>query len=281
MDINFTGIAVLIDADNAQLTKLKTILDEISKYGRIILKKAYGDWKNPSLKNWEDELKQLAIKPEQQFAYTKGKNATDIALVIDAMDLLYTKNYDAFAIVCSDADYTPLAIRLRETGAYIFGIGEEKTPSAFRNSCDNFILVGSLADSKNETEKIVDNNATKENSGSSDISEIIKLLTTASETSQYQDDDGWVNASTAGSFIKRARPDFELKSLGYSKLTDLISEYPELYETKKDTTGKSTNFSYKLKKSLNTLRDKNTNTNTNKNTSTNTNKDTNTNKNKK
>ncbi|AET67572.1 hypothetical protein Desor_1954 [Desulfosporosinus orientis DSM 765] len=248
METNFTKIAVLIDADNAQLTKLKAILDEISKYGRIIVKKAYGDWKNPLLKNWEDELKQLAIKPEQQFAYTKGKNATDIALVIDAMDLLYTNIYDAFVIVCSDADYTPLAIRLRETGAYIFGIGEDKTPAAFRNSCDNFILTRNLTDFKDKPEGIVDDHETKEDSGSPDISEIHKLLNTASETSQYQDDDGWVNAATAGNYIKRARPDFELKALGFSKLSDLLSRYPELYETKKDTSGKVPIFLYKLKK---------------------------------
>ena len=241
MEINFTKIAVLIDADNAQLKKLKAILDEISKYGRIIVKKAYGDWKNPSLKNWEDELKRLAIKPEQQFAYTKGKNATDIALVIDAMDLLYTNNYDAFVIVCSDADYTPLAIRLRETGAYIFGIGEDKTPDAFRNSCDNFILTRSLTDSNDKIESIG-------NETQYDISEIIKLLNIASETSQYQDDDGWVNAATAGNYIKRVRPDFELRAFGFLKLSDLISEYPKLYETKKDITGKVTIFSYKLKK---------------------------------
>lgn len=241
MEINFTKIAVLIDADNAQLKKLKAILDEISKYGRIIVKKAYGDCKNPSLKNWEDELKRLAIKPEQQFAYTKGKNATDIALVIDAMDLLYTNNYDAFVIVCSDADYTPLAIRLRETGAYIFGIGEDKTPDAFRNSCDNFILTRTLTDSNDKIESIG-------NETQYDISEIIKLLNIASETSQYQDDDGWVNAATAGNYIKRVRPDFELRAFGFLKLSDLISEYPKLYETKKDTTGKVTIFSYKLKK---------------------------------
>jgi uncharacterized protein (TIGR00288 family) len=125
-NMNLSGIAVLIDADNAQLTKLKAILDEISKYGRIIGKKACGDWKSSELKRWENEIKKLAIKPVQQFANTKGKNATDIALVIDAMDLLYTNNYDAFVIVSSDADYTPLAIKLRETGAYIFGVGEDK-----------------------------------------------------------------------------------------------------------------------------------------------------------
>lgn len=245
MDDNLRAIAVLIDADNAQLTKLKAILDEISKYGRIIVKKAYGDWKNPSLKNWEAELKQLAIKPEQQFAYTKGKNATDIALVIDAMDLLFTKNYDAFVIVCSDADYTPLAIRLRETGAYIFGVGEDKTPTAFRNSCDSFIFTKLLTDSEGKAEVIPNDNETKEDIDSFDISEIHKLLKTASET--YQDDDGWVNAATAGNYIKRARPDFELKALGFSKLSDLLNKYPNKYVTKKHRSGKGKIFAYKLK----------------------------------
>jgi len=243
MERNLTldKIAVLIDADNAQLKALKAILDEISKYGRIIVKKAYGDWKNPSLKNWEDELKQLAIKPEQQFAYTKGKNTTDIALVIDAMDLLYTKNYDAFVIVCSDADYTPLAIRLRETGAYIFGVGEEKTPMAFRNSCDSFILTGHLV-GKTKEEKV---EVVKDDTVTYDISEIHKLIKIASET--YQDDDGWVNAADAGNYIKRARPDFDLKAYGFSKLSDLLSKHTDRYETEKTKSGKLTVFSYRLK----------------------------------
>ncbi|MEG1801171.1 MAG: NYN domain-containing protein, partial [Oscillospiraceae bacterium] len=120
-------IAVLIDADNAQLSKMKAVLDEISTYGRITVKSAYGDWKKPILKNWEDEMKRLAVKPVQQFAYTTGKNATDIAMVIDAMDMLSTNIYDVFVLVSSDSDFTPLAIRLRESGVYIIGVGEEKT----------------------------------------------------------------------------------------------------------------------------------------------------------
>ncbi len=224
-DISLDKIAVLIDADNAQLSVLKAILDEISKYGRITVKKAYGDWKNPSLKHWEEELKELAIKPEQQFAYTKGKNATDIALVIDAMDLLYTHNNDAFAIVCSDADYTPLAIRLRETGAYIFGVGEDKTPAAFRNSCDNFILTKLLTDSDekkaagNGKEEQSKEDSAKKAPGKKEPEktlDIHKLLKAASET--YQDDDGWTNLGSAGQYIQRIRPDFAVKAYGFSKL---------------------------------------------------------------
>ena len=252
MDNNMTlnGIAVLIDADNAQLTKLKAILDEISKFGRIIVKKAFGDWKSPGLKKWEDEIKQLAIKPEQQFAYTKGKNATDIALVIDAMDLLSTKNYDAFVIVCSDADYTPLAIRLRETGAYVFGVGEDKTPAAFRNSCDSFILTKHLIDSKEKTPQMNSDNASDispvhDGSHIVNISEVHKLLRTASKT--FQDDDGWVNAATAGNYLKRARPDFDVKAYGYDKLSDLLNDYPDMYETQKLQVGKGIVVTYRLK----------------------------------
>jgi len=248
-DFNLDKIAVLIDADNAQLKALKAILDEISKHGRIIVKKAYGDWKNPLLKNWEEELKQLAIKPEQQFAYTKGKNATDIALVIDAMDLLYTKNYNAFVIVCSDADYTPLAIRLRETGAYIFGVGEDKTPTAFRNSCDRFILTGRLINkavaTKDKDIAVEKVSIEKQEPGIYDISEIHKLLIAASET--YQDDDGWVHAATVGNYIKRARPDFELKAYGFLKLSDLLRNYPNMYEVKEDLLGRLKVISYRLK----------------------------------
>jgi uncharacterized protein (TIGR00288 family) len=256
-DMNFSGIAVLIDADNAQLSKLKAILDEISKYGRIIVKKAFGDWKSPELKKWEVEIKQLAIKPEQQFANTKGKNATDIALVIDAMDLLYTKSYDAFVIVSSDADYTPLAIKLRETGAYIFGVGEDKTPAAFRNSCDSFILTKHLIDSKEKPPKKENNKSTTDDTSPDDasleddepdiidISEIHKLLKTAEKT--FQDDDGWVNAATAGNYLKRARPDFDIKAYGFDKLLEMFNEYPDIYETKKDRVGKGTVVTYRIK----------------------------------
>ena len=252
-NLHLNGIAVLIDADNAQLVKLKAILDEISKYGRIIVKKAFGDWKSPVLKRWEEEIKQLAIKPEQQFAYTKGKNASDIALVINAMDLLYTKNYDAFVIVCSDADYTPLAIRLRETGAYIFGVGEEKTPAAFRNSCDSFILTKHLVDGKERTGiEAFDDDAAEDvipicdsTTAICNIEEVHKLLRTASKT--YQDDDGWVNAATAGNYLKRARPDFDLKAFGFEKLYELFREYPGIYDAKKQRVGKGMVLAYRIK----------------------------------
>mgnify|MGYP000369239267 FL=1 len=138
---NFQKIAVLIDADNTQLSKLEAVLHEVSAYGRIVVKKAYGNWRKDSLKNWEPELKRLAIRAEQQFDYVAGKNTTDIAMVIGAMDLLHNNMYDALVLVSSDSDFTPLAIRLRESGLYIIGAGVTTTPESFKNACDDFILI--------------------------------------------------------------------------------------------------------------------------------------------
>ena len=228
------NIAVLIDADNAQLSKLSLILEELSTYGRIVVKRAYGNWKDRSLKNWEAQLKALAIKPEQQFAYTTGKNATDLSLAIAAMDLLHTELYDAFALISSDSDYTPLAIRLREACVYVFGVGEEKTPLPFRNACDNFILTENLggeeAAKPAQPEKAKPEAKPEFSKPTADIKAIHGHLKTASE--RYQDAEGWVNISSAGGYLKRVMPDFDSKTYGYSKLTDLIKAYPKQYETK-------------------------------------------------
>ena len=142
---NLKNIAMLIDADNTQLSKLESVIQEISTNGRIVVKRAYGNWRKGSLKNWENELKRLAIKAEQQFDYVAGKNATDMALVIDTLDLLHSGIYDAFVIVASDSDYTPLAIKLRESGVFVMGVGEKKTPEPFRNACDEFVYLENLS----------------------------------------------------------------------------------------------------------------------------------------
>jgi len=227
-------IAVLIDADNAQLSKLSLVLEELSTYGRIVVRRAYGNWNSRALKNWEEQLKKLAIKPEQQFAYTTGKNATDISLAISAMDLLHTNLYDAFALVSSDSDYTPLAIRLREAGIYVFGVGEEKTPMSFRNACDNFILTQNLGDAeKPKPAPAGESKATAVPSKAepkADIAAIHNLLKTASE--RYSDAEGYVNIASAGGYLKRVMPDFDSKTYGFSKLTDLIKAFPGKYETK-------------------------------------------------
>ena len=144
-------IVVMIDADNTQLVKIADVLREISTHGRIVVKRAYGNWRKDTLRNWETEIKRLAIKAEQQFDYVSGKNATDMALVIDAIELLHTNNYDAFVIVSSDSDYTPLAIKLHESGVYVMGVGEKKTPESFRNACDEFLFLENISAAANTT----------------------------------------------------------------------------------------------------------------------------------
>jgi uncharacterized LabA/DUF88 family protein len=234
-------IAVLIDADNAQLDKIKPILDEVSTYGRIVVKKAYGDWKNPVLKHWEAELNRLAIKPEQQFAYTTGKNATDISLVIGAMDLLFTEMYDAFVLVASDSDYTPLAIRLRESGVHVFGAGENKTPQSFKNACDDFILTENLG-VENETVS-EEKAAPPEKAKQAAINEVHKLLKKAFD--KYQNEDGFAYVSAAGSYIKRVKPDFNTLTYGFAKLPQLLEKFPKKYEMKRYKGKGSTIIAYK------------------------------------
>jgi uncharacterized LabA/DUF88 family protein len=241
-------IVVLIDADNAQVGKLRAIMAELAIHGHIVVKKAYGDWSNPLLKNWKGELNFLAIQPVQQFSYTTGKNSTDIVMVIDAMDLLYAGKYDTFVLVSSDSDFTSLASRLRSSEIYVYGIGEKKTPIAFRNACDDFIFTENLSALENkpvENEKSSENEISKENCNETideiknsienetkqDINNIISLLNIACET--YGDEEGWTNVSSAGTYIKRSMPDFDSKNFGFSKLPELITSLNTLFDMKK------------------------------------------------
>ncbi|MCD8117899.1 MAG: NYN domain-containing protein [Lachnospiraceae bacterium] len=237
---NLQSIAMLIDADNTQLSKIEYVIREISAYGRIVVKRAYGNWKKENLKNWESEIKRLAIRAEQQFDYVAGKNATDMALVIDTIELLYRELYDAFVIVASDSDYTPLAIKLHESGVYVIGVGEKNTPEAFRNACDEFIFLENLGRKEETVAEDEEESQPAEKSGSANgadnsrsesrdnINEIHKLLRIAHE--KYQDADGYVNVSSAGTFIKRVKPDFDAQNYGYLKLPDLIEDFPDRYE---------------------------------------------------
>lgn len=248
MKTNLQKMVLLIDADNTQLSKLEAVIEEVSLHGRIIVKRAYGNWKKEALKNWEAELKRLAIKAEQQFDYVAGKNATDIALVIDAMHLLYRGIYDAFVIVASDSDYTPLALDLHESGVYVIGVGETKTPESFRNSCDDFIYLENLNEEPDESapdkektaarpEEAAKNGGQKQPQKSGDdklrqpgknaMKKVHALLRLAWD--KYQDAEGYVNIGAAGSYIKRARPDFDVRSYGYHKLPQLIEAFPDRY----------------------------------------------------
>lgn len=260
--VDLRSIALLIDADNTQLSKIESVIREVSAHGRIVVKRAYGNWKKETLKNWEDLLKRLAIKAEQQFDYVSGKNATDMALVIDAMNLLHKGLYDAFVIVASDSDYTPLAISLHESGVYVIGVGEKKTPQSFRNSCDEFVFLENIMGetkelSTNQVQDYLDDkteNGDTANEGEKNqsIDTIHNLLEIASD--KYQDDDGYVNISSAGTFIKRAKPDFDVRTFGYIKLPDLIEAFPEKYEMKRyPGKGTVTIVAYRCKKSGNIL----------------------------
>ena len=225
-------IAVLIDADNAQYSKVKSVLDEISAHGHIVIKRAYGDWSSEYLKGWKTALNELAIQPIQQFAYTTGKNSTDASMIIDAMDLLYSNKFDAFALVSSDSDFTKLASRLRESEIFVFGVGEMKTPISFRNAWDDFIYSENLdKDTPEPSSKPVRANKVKDQEEPSIALELIPLLMKAWK--QYQDDDGWANVSSAGNLVKRLKPDFDPRSYGATKVPEIIDSLKNDFEMKK------------------------------------------------
>lgn len=225
-------IAVLIDADNAQHSKVKAILDEISAHGHIVIKRAYGDWSSEYLKNWKQSLNELAIQPIQQFAYTTGKNSTDASMIIDAMDLLYSNKFDAFTLVSSDSDFTKLASRLRESEIFVFGVGEKKTPISFRNACDDFIFTENLgAEALPSSSKPAPQTGQTTPSEKMNATELVPLLKKAWE--QYQDDDGWANVASAGSFVKRSTPDFDPRSYGATKLPEIIQMLNNDFEMRK------------------------------------------------
>ncbi len=232
-------IALLIDADNAQHSKIKSIMDEISVHGHIVIKRGYGDWSKDHLKNWKQSLNELAIQPIQQFAYTTGKNSTDASMIIDAMDLLYSNKFDAFALVSSDSDFTRLASRLRESQIFVFGVGEKKTPISFRNACDDFIFTENLGKAPITLPSVAlsSKKGSPSASDASPLSEISPLLTKAWE--QSQDEEGWANVASAGSLLKRSKPDFDPRSYGFSKISEIIAALKTQFEIKK-TKGKGT-----------------------------------------
>jgi uncharacterized LabA/DUF88 family protein len=216
-------LAVLIDADNAQPSIIEGLLAEVAKYGTAHVKRAYGDWTGTSLKGWKDQLLAQSIQPIQQFAYTRGKNATDAAMVIDAMDLLYSGRFDGFCIVSSDSDFTRLAARIRESGLTVYGFGERKTPKPFVAACDKFIYIENLsyaesvASNAGEAAKPVPRATTAQLKGDAAL---VNLLRNAVEAAS--DDDGWTALAAVGHLITNQRPDFDSRTYGYAKLSDLI-----------------------------------------------------------
>ncbi|MGY2138910.1 NYN domain-containing protein [Pseudomonas reactans] len=203
-------LAVLIDADNASSTVVKELLEEAAKYGTATIKRAYGDWTTQHLVGWKNHLHKHAIQPIQQFAYTQGKNSTDSAFIIDAMDLLYAGNVDGFCIVSSDSDFTRLATRLREAGKRVYGLGERKTPEAFISACDKFIFFEVLKKPSQDTAPVAIDN----------LPDLKEILTQA--IGEKARDHGWAALSAVGSYISRNHASFDARNYGFAKLGALV-----------------------------------------------------------
>ncbi len=238
MDINKElKLAVLIDADNIPSTNVKGMLEEIAKYGTPTFKRIYGDWTKPQLSGWKKVLLDNAITPVQQYSYTTGKNSTDSALIIEAMDILYTGGVDGFCIVSSDSDFTRLATRLREAGKKVFGIGQKKTPSPFIASCNKFIYLEILQQQDEKEEETTKEAAKKTVKLPSHISIINKELTNLilSSINDSAEEDGWVFLGTLGSFLLKRQPDFDPRNYGFKKLVDIIKRIPRVQLDERQT----------------------------------------------
>jgi uncharacterized LabA/DUF88 family protein len=221
---NAARLAVLIDADNAPPAITEGLLAEIAKYGTAHVKRAYGDWTGTSLRGWKDHLLAQSIQPIQQFAYTSGKNATDAAMVIDAMDLLYSARFDGFCIVSSDSDFTRLAARIRESGLIVYGFGERKTPKPFVAACDKFIYLENLGYPHGAATPAETAPAPTSRASAATLmgdAALVKQLRNAVEAAS--DDDGWASLGYVGHLITLQSPDFDSRSYGYAKLSGLMA----------------------------------------------------------
>jgi len=214
------NLAVLIDGDNIPSAHVKEMVEEVAKYGNPTIKRIYGDWTKPHLTKWKNVLLENAITPIQQYGYTTGKNATDSAMIIDAMDILYAGKVDGFCLVSSDSDFTRLATRLREAGKLVIGIGERKTPNPFIVACDKFIYIEILKHRIDEKETADEKEETKEDT----VDKITKKELTLIETSisDVSDEDGWAFLGDVGSLIQKKQPNFDSRNYGFQKLTPLI-----------------------------------------------------------
>ncbi len=232
-------LAVLIDADNAQATVFEALLAEVARFGDATVRRIYGDFTAPTSASWKKVLQRYAIKPVQQFAYSTGKNATDSTLIIDAMDLLYTRNFDGFCLVTSDSDFTGLAMRLREEGLTVLGFGERKTPEAFRNACHRFVFTEVLREAGSSGNTEPPGTRDERSSGPSEEEGSppsgppnfpTEFVMRALE--QSVDDTGWANLGTFGSYLNKLQPDFDARLYGYRKLSDLVRARSDLFQIK-------------------------------------------------
>ncbi len=229
---NNDRLAVLIDADNAQASIAEELVAEIARYGTASVKRAYGDWTTQHLTGWKKHLHKFAIQPVQQFSYTTGKNSTDASLIIDAMDLLHTNNFDGFCLVSSDSDFTRLATRLRESGATVYGFGEKKTPEPFVSACDKFIYTEILRPQSAEKAAVA---------GSPGVPPLGQILRTAIEATSR--DDGWSSLGTVGKALLNSHPAFDARNYGYAKLSELARKQ-KYVEVKEVSTGEGSSALY-------------------------------------
>jgi uncharacterized LabA/DUF88 family protein len=225
-------LAVIIDADNVPSENVKGMMEEIAKYGVPTFKRIYGDWTKPNLAHWKNVLLENAITPIQQYGYTTGKNSTDSAMIIDAMDILYTSKVDGFCIVSSDSDFTKLATRLRESGMKVFGFGEKKTPYPFIVACDKFIyleiLKGSSTAEAAEKQKPKTTNDSAQDTVQQIDKKIVRLI--SSTVNDIADEDGWAFLGDVGNLLIKKKPDFDPRNYGFDKLTPLIKSLKRDFE---------------------------------------------------
>ena len=246
-------LAVLIDADNVPYSNIKEMLAEIAKYGTPTFKRIYGDWTKPTAAGWKTVLLQNGITPVQQYAYTSGKNATDSAMIIDAMDILYTGRVEGFCLVSSDSDFTRLAIRLREAGVKVFGIGEKKTPVSFIAACDKFIYLeilkpaevtpkAAIVQKKKSKAKSKESATSKEESISQVNRELSRVI--SGSINDLADENGWAFLGDLGNLILKKQPDFDPRNYGFKKLVPLIKSFGQFEIDERETGKKNTTLVY-------------------------------------
>ncbi|HPS83244.1 MAG TPA: NYN domain-containing protein [Bacteroidales bacterium] len=234
-------LAVIIDADNVPFANVKGLMEEIAKYGVPTFKRIYGDWTRPNLAGWKSVLLESAITPIQQYGYTSGKNATDSAMIIDAMDILYTGRVDGFCIVSSDSDFTRLAIRLRESGMKVFGFGEKKTPDPFIVACDKFIYLEILKTTPipETAQSIVSEKSKKPLAANLPKIDPTTIVLIQSSVDDLADEDGWAFLGDVGTLLIKKKPDFDPRNYGFDKLTPLFKSLKDHFEIDERVTDKS------------------------------------------
>jgi len=244
-------LALLIDGDNAQASLLGQMLAETSKYGVVTIRRVYGDWTMPEMKSWKQALHIYALQPVQQFRYTVGKNATDSAMIIDAMDVLYTAGVDGFCLVSSDSDYTRLATRIREKNQFVMGIGRQTTPRAFVNACDVFVYTenlqaeeASVASAPPDTSRAPVSTAAGAAPDETDTP-LIQLFRTAFELSVQE--NGWASLSMMGNKLRQLDPGFDPRTYGHRQLLLLLQAHPELFDIKRTKKSGRTNIAVRLR----------------------------------